>query len=259
VSLRIATYNIRKGGGRRAALIGDVLADLDPGVVVLQEATSAHVVDDLADRLGAGVVVRRRGWSVALLARAPVAMTRWHRLASGRSLLEAEIPDHDLRVLGVHLVAGMSRRFERRRERELDGLLAVAGSGVYAGRTLIAGDLNAVAPGDALAVASLPRWIRLLARIDGGIQTTVVARALDAGYVDCFRALHPAEPGPTLPAWAPTVRLDYLLASPAVARRAVACSVGVPGSARPVAASDHLPLLLELAAGADVRTLPHDD
>ena len=37
--LRLVSYNIRFGGGRRLAFIGAVLAALEPDVVLLQEAT----------------------------------------------------------------------------------------------------------------------------------------------------------------------------------------------------------------------------
>lgn len=260
MDLRVATYNIRRGGHRRAGRIGDVLAELEPDIAVLQEATSTRVVDEVADRLGALVAERRRGWSVALVARTPIGPTRWHALGRGRTMLEAEVPDHDLRIIGVHLSAGMSSSFERRREREIDNLLGVAREGPYRSRTLVAGDLNAIAPGDRLAVASLPRWIRVLAHLDGGIPVTAMRRILEAGFIDLYRARHPEELGATMPAWAPVARLDYLLATPALAARASGCSVG--GAALPamLAASDHLPLIVDFGrAGSDPAPGTGDD
>ena len=55
MSLRIATYNIRKGGSRRRAAIAEVLNELDADVTVLQEATDRGVVDWLADATGSTV------------------------------------------------------------------------------------------------------------------------------------------------------------------------------------------------------------
>jgi len=60
-----------------------------------------------------------------------------------------------------------------------------------------------------------------------------------------FRTLHPDAPGLTFPVWNPHVRLDYLFL-PSNRRAALVASEVV--SDGPVAeASDHLPLLTELA------------
>ncbi len=67
---------------------------------------------------------------------------------------------------------------------------------------------------------------------------------LDAGYVDCFRALHPHDDGFTLPAPDPKVRLDYVFADPALSPALRECRVVTqPDAAR--IASDHLPVLAE--------------
>lgn len=67
-----------------------------------------------------------------------------------------------------------------------------------------------------------------------------------AGYVDCFRALHPREPGFTWPSALPAGRIDYIFASPQLAGRLAAsavqpCGGGVSGAD----ASDHLPVSAE--------------
>jgi len=66
---------------------------------------------------------------------------------------------------------------------------------------------------------------------------------LKAGYVDCFRALHPYEPGCTWPSALPAGRIDFIFASPELAHRLTASEViggseGVAGDQ----ASDHLPV-----------------
>ncbi len=71
-----------------------------------------------------------------------------------------------------------------------------------------------------------------------------------AGYVDCFRHLHPDEPGFTCPALMPAGRIDFIFASPELAPRLRACQVlqegnGIKGSQ----ASDHLPVLAEFGPG----------
>jgi exonuclease III len=91
----------------------------------------------------------------------------------------------------------------------------------------------------------MPFWLQLLLRLDGPIRTDVLDRLLSAGWVDVFRRLHPDEPGYTLPAAEPHVRLDYLLASPALLPRIERCE---PAAHEDLArASDHLPLVAVIA------------
>ena len=93
----------------------------------------------------------------------------------------------------------------------------------------------------------MPLWLRLLLRFDGGIRTDVQDRLAAAGWIDAFRHLHPDDPGFTLPALAPQVRLDYTLVPPgsADAVRACAPALDAPLVAR---ASDHLPLVTVLGS-----------
>ena len=141
-------------------------------------------------------------------------------------LLELDLPDHGLRLLGVHLSAGMSGRGERVRiveaGRLLEGIEGAAPTGLGAAtpgpelagvpaaepgqkqvaatsvqpvtdhpvetgpqappattatgeparppwQSVIVGDFNAVAPGDAPVIRQMPLWLRLLLRFDGGI------------------------------------------------------------------------------------------
>lgn len=71
----------------------------------------------------------------------------------------------------------------------------------------------------------------------------------NAGYIDCFRWLHPQEPGFTWPAALPAGRIDFVFASPELARRLSACKplaegAGIPGDQ----ASDHLPVFAAFAS-----------
>jgi len=69
------------------------------------------------------------------------------------------------------------------------------------------------------------------------------------GYVDAWRTLHADlqnEPGHTFPVWNPHVRLDYVFTHAEYASRIIACDVvRTPEEVR--TASDHLPLLVEIA------------
>lgn len=246
--LRIATYNIRRGGRTRRHLLAGVLGQLESDVTVLQEATDPAVVGFLAEATGGRVVLQAPGRSVAVLSRVEWRSAAWRVVAPGRAVADVELAS-GIRVLGAHLSAGLSWRGERRREVEAGGVLAVAGS-ADARPTIIAGDLNAIAPGDRPVIADLPAWIRILLRMDGGIGTTVIQRLLDAGYVDAFRRLHPDDPGTTMPASAPSVRLDYLLLTRRLAASLAWCRVGGADPGELAAASDHLPVVAELNLSA---------
>lgn len=246
MTLRIATYNIRKGGRRRQGFLADVVRALDADLTVLQEATDPAVVRSLAEATGAEVVAHARGRSVAVISRQPVGRVSWHRMAPARSFVEVELAGLGVRVLGVHLSAGLSRRGERRRLREIDRVLDVACATPGIARTMIVGDLNAVAPEDLASVVHLPAWIRLLLRVDGGIGTAVISRVLADGFTDGFRLLNPGLVGPTMPVAAPSVRLDYLMIGPALLPAVVSCDHGSAPLPKLLAASDHLPVVADL-------------
>ncbi|HEU0244746.1 MAG TPA: endonuclease/exonuclease/phosphatase family protein [Candidatus Limnocylindrales bacterium] len=240
--MRLVSYNVRFGGGSRVAFLGAVLAHLEPDVVLLQEATDPVAVDRIAHAAGLGHVYRRPGWSVATLSREPLLGHEWHRPGRSRGFVEvvpAGAPR--IRLVGLHLPAGLSARGERARLRSVDTLLEWAG-GAADDNTILMGDLNSVARGDAPSVRAMPLWLRLLLRFDGGIRTDVQDRLAAAGWVDAFRHLHPTDAGFTLPALAPQVRLDYALVPPGLLPAVTVCApaLDAPMVAR---ASDHLPLV----------------
>ena len=77
---------------------------------------------------------------------------------------------------------------------------------------------------------------------------------IKAGYVDCFRALHPRESGYSWPAPMPAGRIDFIFASPECADYLSTCEIvngaaDVPGSA----ASDHLPVFAAFDTPASIR------
>lgn len=275
---------------------------------MLEEATDPGVVDSIASRLGMHLVLARANYSVAAIARVPLAGATWQTYRRGRAVLHLELPEHDVSVLGVHLSAGMSWRGERVRiveaGRLLEDLQGAAPPGLGSGtpgpalagvrapepeaehvpardatpvadhpvetgptappattasghevapprRTVVVGDFNSVAPGDAPVLRQMPWWLRLLLRFDGGIHTRVIQMFLDAGFVDGYRRLHPEALGFTLPAVNPSVRLDYAMLSPDLVAQLETCAPVVPdGLTSPlVRASDHLPLLTVLGDG----------
>ncbi len=245
--MRLLSYNIRFGGSRRREQIAGVIEALAPDVVVLQEATEPEVVDWIARRAGLETAIRQPGWSVAALTREPPAVSTWHRPRPHRGFLEIDDPTWPVRVIGVHLTAGMTARGERTRLREAAQLGPLV---TGAPRPSVAvGDFNAIAPGDHVVVARWPLWIRLLLRVDGGIRTDALRFLERAGLTDSFRRLHPDDAGYTLPARDPSVRLDYLMSTAASLPLVRSCA---PVTAADVplvtVASDHLPLLTVLDA-----------
>ncbi len=244
---RIVTYNIRKGGLRRRRLIADVLTAIDADVVVLQEATDPRVVRLLAEATGCQAIIATPGRSVAVLSRTKPAGVAWHRMARARNFAEVTLPQLDLRILAVHLGAGLSGRPERRRLRQVERVLATACAGPGPGRTMIIGDLNAIAHGELPNLAVLPRRIRMLLRVDGGMGTIVIDRVLAEGFIDAYRAAHPDGGGSTMPAVAPTVRLDYVMVGPDLVPLVTTCEIPAIDPALLRRASDHLPIVVDLA------------
>jgi exodeoxyribonuclease-3 len=243
--VRLLSYNIRHGGRGRARLIADVIGRAAPDIVILQEATRADVVADLGARLSMRAV-SADGQSRGFLSRIPIAHHAWHRPRISRhAFLEIQPADVDIRVFGLHLSAVHSAWTERRRTLELRALLRGIAAHQHGFHVLV-GDFNTLAPGELLDVGQLPARLRALVWLSGGsIRWRTIRRVLDAGYLDAFRTLHPDAPGLTFPVWNPHVRLDYLFL-PSNRRAALVASDVV--SDGPVAeASDHLPLLTELA------------
>ena len=243
--MRLLSYNIRHGGSGRARLIADVIGRTAPDIVILQEATRADVVADLGARLSMRAV-SAEGQSLGFLSRIPIAHHAWHRPRISRhAFLEIQPADVDIRVFGLHLSAVHSAWTERRRTLELRALLRGIAAHQHGFHVLV-GDFNTLAPGELLDVGQLPARLRALVWLSGGsIRWRTIRRVLDAGYLDAFRTLHPDAPGLTFPVWNPHVRLDYLFL-PSNRRAALVASEVV--SDGPVAeASDHLPLLTELA------------
>ncbi|HEU0001577.1 MAG TPA: endonuclease/exonuclease/phosphatase family protein [Ktedonobacteraceae bacterium] len=91
----------------------------------------------------------------------------------------------------------------------------------------------------------------LLCAMFDGASSLYVARGTirllrEAGYVDSFRRVNARAWGFTCPAKAPAGRIDYIFASPELARRLASCYVVAEGNdVTGAEASDHLPVLAE--------------
>jgi endonuclease/exonuclease/phosphatase family metal-dependent hydrolase len=219
--MRIVSYNILDGGGRRAGLIGDVIEAQRSDVVGLVEAEDLAVVEKLAGRLGMDFVhAPGSSHASALLSRWTIRDSINHGLlepALSKSLLEATVIDPTGRewVFGVlHLHARAAEADERRREEELDAMLRVFAPHREADRPhLLCGDFNSNSPVQQIEPARCkPRTRKEWEQNGGQIPRRVVQRLLDTGYVDSMCAVYPREAQTTASFTTeyPGQRVDYV-------------------------------------------------
>ncbi len=244
--MRILSWNVHGmvgGDGRRdpervARVIDDARADL----AGLQEVGAdragggaADPAEELARLTGLasafGPTLRRGSWAYgnAILSRHPIEATRSYDLSvSGReprACLRADVPVDGSRVhfFAAHL--GLHWRERRRQVAQLLSADILRDAALHHPLVLV-GDFNAWSNRSAV-----PRWLR---------------RQL----LDC--ALAVGDETPTFPARLPVLRLDRAYVDAAF--RVTGCYVIRSRAAR--AASDHLPVLVELALSAEARLPP---
>jgi len=261
MSLTVATYNLEFGTRERLEALCAVLQHVDADVVTLTEADHQDVVQALAERMQMHFVWAQGSGErhIATLSRFPIETWQiYNRAPLTQAVLETRLltPVGRITVYGVHFLPFLLLPFEVRRWQAVGRLLQIIRAS-SPGAHVIAGDLNAIAPGDrVLQHRNPPRMRRVMALQLFVIFRLAVPRLLRAGYVDCFRHLHPREDGFT---WMPgnrTTRYDYIMACPQLAPALRACRV-VDDAPLVDVASDHFPLLAEfdmdcrLAAGSD--------
>ena len=241
MTIRLLSYNIQRGGAGREEALLSVIRPCNPDIVVFQEATKPAVIERLARESGMTVCASLPKLSLGFMSRLPIAHYEWHRPRVSRHAFLEILPEGiAFRIFGVHLSAVFAAWTERRRVFELRAMLASIKRHQDGFHALV-GDFNTVTPGELLDFASLPQKVRATVWLSGGTirwRTTQVIK--DAGYADAFRALHPMDPGLTLPASSPQVRLDYLFVPAQSLDRVKTCEVvRTEAAAR---GSDHLPL-----------------
>jgi endonuclease/exonuclease/phosphatase family metal-dependent hydrolase len=254
--LRLLTYNILEGGVGRVTEIATVIRAADPDVVALQEARYPNVVEEIAHLAGYEYWGSRQAHSTGFLSRIPVLEFAWrHPPRTRHALLEVRLPDGYPRLFVLHLRAWFSRWTESARARELRGLLdgineQLARENRAFAFHVLAGDFNALGPGEAFDPSPMPRWIRGMLWLSGRtLARSTIEMMLAEGYVDAWRVLHSdleKETGHTFPVWNPHVRLDYVFTPKEFASRFASCEV--QKTPREITtASDHLPLLVDIA------------
>lgn len=249
-ALSIATYNLEFGGREQVEAIQAVLAHMNADIVGLTEADDAGVVARLASHLGYQHIWAEGSGDrhIALLSRCPILDWRiYNRQPLTQAVLQTtvEAPNGRLTIYTVHFLPYLLLPFELHRWRAVGALLKLIRQ-QQPGHHLIIGDLNAIGPGDRVLQHLNPIRMQRTMRWQLGIVFKLaLPRLLRAGYVDCFRHLHPSHDGFT---WYTrqhrTTRYDYIVADKEMSRRLRTCHVIDDHEAIPQA-SDHFPLLAE--------------
>ncbi len=254
--MRLLTYNIREGGVGREEQIAEVIKTASPDVVALQEATHPIVVERIAKLAGFRYSGSQHSHSTGFLSNVPVESFAWRQPPRTRhALLEVKFAEGFPRLFVLHLRAWFSKWSERRRARELRGLLNGIQEQLKKEQNafafhILAGDFNALAPGELFDSSPMPAWIRTMVWLSGrDIARSTIEMIQADGYVDAWRTLHSDQKndtGYTFPIWRPHVRLDYVFTPKEFASRFQACEVRqFPEAVR--TASDHFPLLVDIS------------
>jgi hypothetical protein len=247
--LRVLTYNgppARQVDRAQLRAIADVLSPQQAGAVALIATPSRAQIDALAQALGMrAVYAPQDSPPLAWLTRLPIlGGESYDYLPGARPMLRLDVSWNGLRVslFAVHLRAGWRNADEQARSREMVALLQYLPR-VMGEPHLIAGGFSALHPLDGVAQRRMFGVLRRPGAEERAVRLAL-PHLLDAGYTDCFRAMHRGasrEPGYTYPASQPRLRSDYVFASAQLARRLVACDVVTA----PPAVSDHFPVLAE--------------
>lgn len=251
MSLRLMTYNILDGGIGRETQLLKVIQKVQPDVLVLQEVFSKDLLGFLAASLGMkyflGEGNHRR--KVAFLSRLPVRSFSSHRSFPPiwRNFIDAKIewaPNQYLRIIGIHPMAILGVAFELWRLWEARYILAYI-ENLQNDHVLIAGDFNAIAPGEQTQTEFMPNWLKWMIYLQGNrVYHFSIEKYLSVGFTDCFRACNPNDEGFTLPPDRPNARLDYVFVNEKMKPYLKsAMVVREPEEVR--LASDHLPVVVD--------------
>ena len=226
-----------------------------PDVVALQEARDPDVVKQIAELAGFRFFGAKRSHSTGFLSNVEVVDHGWrHPPRTRHALLEVRLASGYPRVFVLHLRAWFSKWSERQRARELRGLLDGIQEQLKKEKHsfafhVLAGDFNALAPGEKFDSSPMPAWIRGMVWLSGrDIARSTIEMMQSDGYVEAWRTLHPdreKDPGYTFPVWHPHVRLDYVFTPAEFGSRFTHCEV-LRAPQIVSSASDHFPLLVEI-------------
>jgi endonuclease/exonuclease/phosphatase family metal-dependent hydrolase len=208
----------------------------------------------------------------------PGIFTRRHLLEVGIE----EPGGQRLTIFVAHLTSNFYRGMYsvRKRRREVQGILQIMAC--HQGTPhLVMGDFNSIAPGEDFQGSALLRFFRgkrkarpahpkpqdgkkfinywlkrvlnlgisnpLLIPLTDRLTRIYIQGGIDllqeAGYIDCYRTLHPTEDGFTFHTAMPVGRIDYIFASAELAKHLSTCNVILEGNdVDSKEASDHRPI-----------------
>jgi exodeoxyribonuclease III len=252
MSLRVITYNILDGGVNREVHILETIQKAQPDVVILQEVFTEEFLKSLSQSLemdyfiGGGNKERK----VTLLSKLPVRAFQSHHplFPIWRNFIDAEIeyePTKTARIIGIHPMANLGVVFEIWRRWEANYIIRHVCP--YQNMPcLIAGDFNAIAPGETVHIETMPNWLKWIIYLQGKrVYHFSIAKFLSAGFTDCFRSLN-SDAGFTLPPPHPNSRLDYIFVNATMRTYLKKCWViREPDSVN--RASDHYPVMAEFS------------
>ena len=246
------TFNILNGGENRASYISDVIQCAQPHLVILQEVYTEEFLKSLATLVGMNYFIGEgnKERKVALLSKLPVhSFKSYHPIFPiWRNYIDAEVeyePAKMTRIIGVHPMANLGIVFEIWRWWEAKYITHHAHR--YQNTLcLIAGDFNAIAPGESVKVETMPNWLKWIIYLQGyRVYHFSIAKYLSANFTDCFRVLN-SEEGFTLPPPSPNSRLDYIFVNATMKPYLKKCWViQEPDSVNH--ASDHYPVMAEFS------------
>ena len=242
---KLLSYNIRFGGRERREQIAEVIKNIEPDLVVFQEASEPDVIKFLSEKCAMKFRAARRKYSLGFISKKKPEKYEWHHPEhSKHAFLEIQFPNTETRIFGLHLRARFSKWSEAKRHQEIKKLLEKIEEHQHGFHALV-GDFNTIAPGEVFHLELMPLWIRALIWASGrDIRRDTIQTILDGGYIDGFRSLYPEEKGYTFPVWNPHVRLDYIFLPERFADKLLNCEIIKTPPAE--IASDHFPLLFHL-------------
>ena len=246
------TYNILDDGKDREGYILEVIQTAHPDVVILQEVFTEVFLQSLSHTLGMNYYMGagNKQRKVVLLSKLPVLTFKSHHpsFPIWRNVIDAEIeyqPGKTARMIGVHPVANLGIIFEVWRMWEAKYVTRHIRSGQEM-PCLIAGDFNAIAPGESVRIETMPNRLKWIIYLQGKrVYHFSIQTLLSAGLTDCFRLLNSGE-GFTLPPPNPNARLDYIFVNATMKAYLNTCwVVREPKSVN--LASDHYPVMAEFS------------
>jgi len=206
------SWNIQEGGDGRLDAIAALIRAHKPDCAALLEVDSQRNAEALASELRMALTYGEANCpsAVAWLTTRPPVRAENHRLPQlAKTLPEIELQwdAAPLLLFATHL--GSRWNIQQPADEMVTILQVLKRRGDD--RHVLAGDLNALRPGD--PVGTSPQGETLRGDAIDGAPRLAIERILGAGYVDCFRHAHARRRGFTYPSQAPWLRLDYIFAS----------------------------------------------